>query len=348
MGETKIEWTHQRNPDGTLTPGYTFNPWQGCQKVSVGCQHCYAETLMDQRFGRAKWGPVGPRVRTSDDNWRKPLAWNRKAEREGRRYRVFCASLADVFEDREEVAPWRAKLFKLIASTKGGLDWLLLTKRPENIEKHSRAITTPGGTLNAWGLLESGYFSNVWMGTSVENQEAADKRIPELLKVPASVRFLSMEPLLGPVDLSGRTVDGVWIDQEYADSDPELGRVIAQDGWPIHWVIVGGESGQKARPMNPDWVRSLRDHCVTAGVPFFFKQWGEWGEASAIDTTCLRRGGDDLPYFDFPGPVVNDVELRALRPTVFRVGKTNAGRMLDGRTWNDGPDTYEWDKGIVP
>jgi protein gp37 len=307
MAKTKIEWTHQRNPDGTVMPGYTFNPWVGCQKVSAGCQHCYAETLMDTRFGKVQWGPAGTRVRTSDANWRKPLAWNRKAEREGRRYRVFCASLADVFEDREEVAPWRADLFKLIASTKS-LDWLLLTKRPENIEKHLRAITTPGGTLNAWGLLESGYFSNVWMGTSVENQEAADKRIPELLKVPAAVRFLSMEPLLGPVDLT-RMEGDLNLTRDYRHFNALTGKgvkwlnaTVASSG-PYHptslgiqWVIVGGESGQQARVMHPEWARSLRDQCVAAGVPFFFKQWGTVAtKAGYSDRWLDRREWNETP-----------------------------------------------------
>lgn len=332
MAETKIEWTHQRNPDGTVTPGFTFNPWAGCQKVSPGCKHCYAETLMDTRYGKVKWGPDGTRVRTSDANWRKPLAWNRQAEKEGRRLRVFCASLADVFEDREEVAPWRADLFKLIEKTLM-LDWLLLTKRPENIEPMLRAITTPGGTLDAWRLLGTGYYSNVWLGTSVENQEAADERIPKLLAAPAKVRFLSCEPLLGPVDLSW------YVAPQFAADDPR------HEPWRngIEWVIVGGESGPQARPMHPDWVRTIRDDCQGTGVPFFFKQWGEWGDPISITQTGQARAGwyemppEGVKQHEFSGPMVGDVELRALRPTVYRVGKAAAGRLLDGREWNETP-----------
>lgn len=279
MENSKIEWTD-----------HTFNPWIGCQKVSAGCANCYAESFAN-RFGLAEWGAAGTRVRTSAVNWRQPLSWNRKAQAKGVRAKVFCASLADVFEDREEVAPWRADLFDLIAQTKS-LDWLLLTKRPENVNCMVPARWLAPGL---WPV-------NVWIGTSVENQAAADERIPHLLEVPAQVRFLSMEPLLGYVDLSGRTVDDVWIDQDYADSDPELGRVVAREGWPIHWVIVGGESGEHARPMLEPWARYALYQCGAAGVPFFFKQWGEYSPDSAL-----------------------------------RVGKARAGRVLCGREWNQFP-----------
>lgn len=252
MENSNISWTDD-----------TFNPWIGCTKISDGCKYCYAETLMDKRYGKVKWGPQGIRKRTSDDYWRKPLAWNHKAEREGVRRRVFCASLADVFEDRPEVFEWRADLFGLIDATPN-LDWLLLTKRPENIKR-----LWPLGWYD-----EQFTWPNIWIGTSIENQEMANKRIPELLRIPAAVRFLSVEPLLEPVDLSGFTMDTIWIDQEFADNDPHFQRIIDEDGWPIHWVIVGGESGPGARSMQPEWVRSIRDQCVAADVPFFFKQWG--------------------------------------------------------------------------
>ena len=180
MENSKIEWCH-----------HTFNPWIGCAKVSQGCANCYAEELMDTRYGRANWGVDGTRVRTSDAYWRKPLAWNRKARIEGVRYRVFCASLADVFEDREDLEEWRDDLFNLISATPN-LDWLLLTKRPENV---NRIVGESRG--DCYWIEESAGKGNgnIWIGTSVENQEQADKRIPELLKIPARVRFLSMEPL---------------------------------------------------------------------------------------------------------------------------------------------------------
>lgn len=238
-----IEWTD-----------HTFNPWIGCTKVSTGCSRCYAETLMDKRYGRVKWGPRGTRVRTSTANWRKPLTWNRKAKQEGRRYRVFCASLADVFEDRPELYPWREDLFGLICDTPH-LDWLLLTKRPENVDEMFLDIVGP--VRLGWED-----FPNIWIGTSVENQEQADKRIPELLKAPAPVRFLSCEPLLGGVDL------GLYLYPFFAADDPR--HCPHRNG--IDWVIVGGESGRGKRPFNPDWARSIRDQCQAAGVPFFMKQ----------------------------------------------------------------------------
>lgn len=243
---SKIEWTDA-----------TFNPWLGCTKVSDGCKHCYAETLMDKRYGRVKWGPQGTRQRTSDAYWKKPLAWNRKAEAEGRRWKVFCASLADVFEDRYELLVWRNDLWLLIQRTPH-LDWLLLTKRPENV--HS---------LVPFRWVDVDWPANVWIGTSVENQEMADRRIPELLKVPARIRFLSCEPLLGPVDLQP------WLHMTGIPATVRVGaRELPGSFMPFHWVIVGGESGQKARPFYIEWAQDLVKQCDYAGVPVFVKQLG--------------------------------------------------------------------------
>ncbi len=251
MGEqTSIAWTN-----------HTFNPWVGCTKVSAGCAHCYAETLMDTRLVRVTWGPQGLRVRTSTDNWEQPLRWNRKAEQDGVRRKVFCASLADVFEDHSSISTvWRTDLWTLIEATQN-LDWLLLTKRPENIRP-----MVPG----VWG--DKGFPANVWIGTAAEDQRAADQRVPVLLSLPARVRFLSCEPLIGPIDL------GRWI---YTEGGPWTSD--------IDWVIAGGESGHGARAMNPDWARGLRDQCVAADVPFFFKQWG-----SAGGDPTQHHGGDVL------------------------------------------------------
>lgn len=264
MGEqTKIAWCD-----------HTFNPFIGCAKVSPGCANCYAEELMDTRYGRVQWGVNGTRVRTSDSNWKKPYQWNRKAQEEGVRKRVFCASLADVFEDRPELVPWRADLFAMIDSTPW-LDWLLLTKRPENIKQ-----LWPFG----WYEDKGGPFTwpNVWIGTSVENQEQADKRIPYLLRIPASVRFLSMEPLLGPVDLSpylgynnsprGSTANTSGTDGGLYGKTSQGSS--ARSSRPISQVIVGGESGAKARPMRVEWALDLLNQCRKAGVPFFMKQLG--------------------------------------------------------------------------
>lgn len=183
MAETTIEWT--RGPNGEK--GFTFSPWIGCTKIGPGCDHCYAEASFDKRLKVAKWGAGQPRKRTSPGTWLLPLRWNAEAERLGVRYRVFCASLADVF-DNEVPAEWRADLFDMIARTPN-LDWLLVTKRVGNVERMVEAATCLS-TLPA----------NVWLGITVVNQTEADRDIPKLLAMPAAVRFLSMEPLLGPDD----------------------------------------------------------------------------------------------------------------------------------------------------
>jgi protein gp37 len=251
MKNSTIEWTH-----------HTFNPWIGCTKVNALCANCYAELLMDTRYGRVIWGPRGTRVRTTAQYWRQAIRWNKDADHLGERRRVFCASLADVFEDWTELSPWRRDLFALIDRTTG-LDWLLLSKRPENIDK-------------MWmGPRDDGYppslrRDHVWLGTSVGTQETADLAVPRLLesrhRVP--VLFLSVEPLLGPI--------------------PRL----PLDG--IDWVIVGGESGPRARPMEEEWVLEVKQQCDDAGVPFFFKQWGGVNKKQ-FGRELLGRTWDAIP-----------------------------------------------------
>lgn len=307
MKDSKIEWTH-----------HTFNPWIGCTRVSPGCVNCYAETMMADRYKKVKWGPAGERKRTSADYWKQPLKWNREAAAAGERRRVFCASLADVFEYKRDQArdmhSWRTELFSLIRTTPH-LDWLLLTKRPELVF-----------AIAPWFINEIEEYPNVWIGTSVENQEQADKRIPELLKIPAAVRFLSVEPLLGPVDLTCVSDGNGIVDQtgfNYLnvlrgfsfEIDGEYSGKIPQ----IDWVIVGGESGPNARPMHPDWARSIRDQCVDAGVPFLFKQWGEYAP------TYEQSDG-------FTDPAYSGL--------MTKVGKHRAGRLLDGREWNEFPRSH--------
>lgn len=307
MGNTTIEWVATRNADGTVTPGFSFNPWWGCMKVSEGCKHCYAESFA-RRYGKAEWGPTAQRVRTSDANWRKPLAWNRKAEQEGQRYKVFCASLADVYEDNPQLIEWRFDLWDLIDQTPH-LDWLLLTKRPENIR---------GKTPLGW-FRNGSWPANLWIGTSVENQEQADKRIPELVSIPAEVRFLSCEPLLGPVDLTP------WLgEQEWHQVAP---GVRSRQGPLVDWVICGGESGPQARPMHEDWARALRDQCQAAGVAYFFKQWGQYIPVGQTDKDWYN-GGIHMLAADkqTPGHFIRLASKHA------------AGRMLDSREWNEMPE----------
>lgn len=284
---TGIQWTN-----------HTFNPWSGCTKVSAGCANCYAANLPPAMRRHAIWGDGGQRVRASDAYLDQPHKWNWKAEKDGVRRRVFCASVADVFEARPELDPWREDLLKTIAATPH-LDWQLLTKRPEYAAKFLEGRALP---------------PNLWIGTSVENQEAADTRIPHLLKIPAAVRFLSMEPLLGPVDIDPATCQycgnhggNIGLASDNAtpwctECDNEAGfgwwlDPCANENQPgISWVIAGCESGHRARPMQTDWVRSIRDQCVAAGVPFFFKQ--------AMDDDGKIVGDPDLDgrqWSQFPG-----------------------------------------------
>jgi len=218
-----IEWTD-----------HTFNPWWGCTKVSPGCTNCYADRLAT-RYGHDVWGPGTERRTFGPHHWKAPLKWEEEAVRRGQPARVFCASMADVFEEH---APEKeqARLWALIESTPH-LQWLLLTKRPERIMR-----VVPAGWLKAPR-------PNVWYGTSVESKDYVS-RIRDLRKVPAAVRFLSVEPLLGPI--------------------PKLPLA------GIHWVIVGGESGGGARVMQARWAQDIRDRCIKRGVSFFFKQWGQF------------------------------------------------------------------------
>lgn len=240
--KTEIAWTDS-----------TFNPWIGCQKVSAGCDRCYAEEMMDKRYGRVQWGPHGERVRTSEAYWRQPRRWNAAAgefhAKHRRRQRVFCASLADVFDNQ---APDGARddLWRLIFETPE-LDWLLLTKRPENILS----------MLPKFGLPLRGPWPNVWLGTTAEDQAAYERRWPILREVPAVVHFISYEPAIGPLRLIG--------------------------GHHPDWLICGGESGRGYRDMPAQWVEDIQYDCEVAEVPFFMKQMA--GKRPIPDRLMLRE-----------------------------------------------------------
>lgn len=304
MGEnSKIEWTH-----------HTFNPWWGCVKVSSGCKNCYADTL-SHRYGFDVWGKDKPRRTLSASYWQQPHKWNREAAKAGEQRRVFCASMADVFEDHPTASQERLKLWPLIQATPS-LDWLLLTKRPENV-----STMLPPDWLGH-------PMPNVWLGTSVENQEAANERIPHLLQIPAVVLFLSCEPLLGPLVIDNYLYDL----PEDEDGAPYPNR--------ISWVIVGGESGHGARPMHIDWVRHLRDQCEEESVAFFMKQWGEYTPLPSNTYPPHRVKGDprDIHLLkDGTRFAAGAYELKTGEEYMRRVGKHAAGRLLDGRTWDELP-----------
>jgi protein gp37 len=283
MGETRIEWAD-----------FTFNPWIGCAKVSAGCAHCYAE----RENARRQWAPEGwgfgkPRRRTSDGNWEGPRLWEKQFGGHAYRPRVFCASLAD-WLDPEIDPQWLADLLDLIYATTG-LDWMLLSKRPRLWRGRLEAAMPLAKERENIGLwLRGAAPAGVWIGTSVEDQLTANFRIPYLLRIPARVRFLSCEPLIGPVSLGS-----------LYDLSRNLNYSALRPGFfepqKVDWVICGGESGPEARVMDREWVWAVRDACVGAGVPFFFKQWGEYDEFGE------------------------------------RIGKKAAGRLLDGRQWNEFP-----------
>lgn len=257
MGENSgISWCH-----------HTLNWWMGCTKVSAGCKHCYAETLVTTRMRLPVWGDKAERKATSASTRKQVHTWNRKAREAGERHQVFCSSLSDVFEDRPGLAPMRAELFAAIVACPD-LDFLLLTKRPENMVRLAR----DAGWSGAWP-------SNVWAGCTVENQAMANERIPHLLGVPARVRFLSVEPLLEAVDLTA-------IERTQAEGfmRPLDGRFNT-----IQWVIVGGESGPGARPFDLRWASAIQSQCKAAGVAFFMKQTG----ANAVDSSTVDIVGPD-------------------------------------------------------
>lgn len=275
--DSKIEWTH-----------HTFNPWWGCVKVSPACKFCYAESWA-KRVGMDLWGGGSDRRFFSDAHWRQPIKWNREAELARQRRRVFCASMGDVFENKRELDPWRARLWPIIEQTPW-LDWLLLTKRPQHV-----------GRMVPWGNL---WPRNVWLGTTAENQRWANERIPALLEHPAVIHFASCEPLLGAIDLL-----------QWLGAPDQPGT--------LNWVIAGGESGGKARPMNPAWAVDLRDQCDDSDVPFHFKQWGHWGPTR-------KRLNPHVQTVTFPDGRGGVYELAKL-------GKHATGRRLDGQTWDGFP-----------
>lgn len=363
MGEqTKIEWTD-----------HTFNPWWGCARVSPACDHCYAAAWAKRTGESRLW--EGERRRTGASNWRQPIKWNaagwwechdcgfRGTTREigdtpsppetkpcqhsnakKARRRVFCASMADVFDN---VVPeqWRADLFHLIRMTPN-LDWLLLTKRIGSVRRmisDSADWHFDHGDRDTTGWLTDWYKhklppANVWLGATVVNQDEADRDIPKLLATPARIRFLSIEPMLGPIDIkrylighedAGTPMDGA-------------GSVGGCRAWTpqIDWVIVGGESGAGARPMHPQWARGIRDQCAVAGVPFLFKQFGDWWPISQmpdgwLDQEQTAKFRSRRTVLQLDGTQKDAFPIGAM--TCFKVGKVLAGRLLDGHTHDGFP-----------
>jgi protein gp37 len=335
---SKIEWTH-----------HTYNPWWGCAKVSPGCDHCYAERDAKRHASsRILWGVDAERREFSEKHWNEPLKWNAHAAKAGQRHRVFCASMADVF-DKNAPAGARERLWGLIKATPN-LDWLILTKRIGNAASMLPADWDDG-------------YENVWLGISIVNQEEADRDIPKLLRTPAYLRWLSMEPLLGPVDilryLNARGVhcQDVCPDTRYVNDEevstyvanletiplcPRCGESASWTGYDpcIDWVVAGGESGPMSRPMHPQWPLDIRDQCVSADKPFVFKQWGEWEAAELGPPPGLKPAEADRYHLvarsGHTGIVAQLVGAEWMR----RVGKKASGRLLTGWLHDDYPDFH--------
>jgi protein gp37 len=310
--DTKIEWAD-----------HTFNPWVGCSKVSAACDHCYAERWAKWTGHAELWD--GARRRTTSVNWQLPIKWDRNAAAAGVRRRVL-PSLCDPF-DNQVPRRWRDDFWHRIDQTPN-LDWLLLTKRPGNIAK---MLPDPETGVKPWG----GGWPNVWFGVSAGNQEEANRNIPILLATPARVHFVSLEPLLGPIDLTAIACPNGCKPPEYCsrchpDGGEATGTYDVLGSGCLDLVIVGGETGPRARPMHPDWPRDIRDPCQAAGVPFFFKRHGEW-----IGVPDLRR----LPGGEGPGFGIFDHCPYDQDQEAVRIGTRAAGRILDGRTWDEMPET---------
>lgn len=333
---SSIEWTD-----------HTFNPWIGCSRISPGCDHCYAKQMMDRRLHKVQWGPHGERMRTSEKNWRDPCRWTDEhatfLATHGRCQRVFCSSLADVFDNAVDPA-WRVDLFRLIAKTPN-LDWLLLTKRIGNARSMLNDVVEELSCgINTWDELA---WPGVWIGATIVNQAEADRDIQKLFDTPARVKFLSVEPLLGPVDIRDYLAPGWPHCATGFVQDPRYetgycGTCAGHVSDTIHnaamhdcidWVIAGGESGPNARPMHPAWALDLHDQCALAGVPLLFKQWGEWIPRFDAGAQPARNGSAGVwlsplghTYGDGVAPPHTSGDASMLR-----VGKKSAGRLLAGR-----------------
>jgi protein gp37 len=335
MGEqTNIEWCH-----------HTFNLVIGCAKVSPACANCYAETFAKNRMGLDVWGADKERKVMSENYWRQPLNWNREAEKAGERRRVFCSSMADVFEDHPTVNAQRRRLFDLIDQTPN-LDWLLLSKRPENIwrmlikppydwcprcnvtchvslatEEERERLFYLDDEQDEWKCrqcdgLVSWTRKNVWLGTTAENQHCANERIPELIAAPAVIHFVSAEPLLESFDL------------QYAAEQKPCGGPY-KGKFPIDWLIVGGESGPKSRVTHPSCFQHMRWQAEMLGVKFFFKQHGEY-----IAKRQWIMGGRSLG--DIPSRAYGNA-IPIGGDEAYKVGKKLAGNLLDGECIQEFP-----------
>ncbi|WP_432846023.1 DUF5131 family protein [Amycolatopsis sp. CA-161197] len=344
--QSRIEWTDA-----------TWNPVTGCTKVSAGCDHCYAETLHERFNGKGSFATVTPHP----DRLEKPVGWRKPR-------RVFVNSMSDLFH-KDVPDRFIAKVFHTMG-TSPQHTFQVLTKRPGRMRALLNSVDfvnlmidvdrkTGFGSTKEKEEEQARLFiasprwplPNVWLGVSTEDQKWADIRIPALLDTPAAVRWISAEPLLGPVTLNPYWLHGApeW-GPEYREPTSPTGLLV-QDLVSVKpqldWVVVGGESGPGARPMHPAWARSLRDQCASANVPFLFKQWGKWcpparefgqspyDHVTNEDACQVVSAGGELLGRPWPGWAVQDGTRDAHVMRSYR--KTDAGRVLDDRIWDEYP-----------
>lgn len=319
MTEHKISWLNM--------PGYkpeTWNPIIGCNKISPGCDNCWAEKMAIRQAHMSGAREYSNVVRSNPSKWNgktqfvesalhKPLYWKNPRM-------IFVCDMGDLFHETVKYE-WFKKVMNIIEMSPEHI-FIILTKRPERAAEflatyrdRSLILISVNGKKITWP------FSNLWVGASTENQEQFNKRVPLLLKVPAAKRFVSIEPMLGPIDFYDPIING-----EHYHTLKGFGDISGSRGYgggpALDWIIVGGESGPKARPIHPDWVRSVRDQCAGAGTPFFFKQWGEW--------LPLRYGGQGSTEFNW-------CEKKLPYQWMCKVGCKAAGDLLDGKQHHEWP-----------
>lgn len=290
---TKIEWCEE-----------SWNPITGCTPISEGCRNCYAKRMANRLRGRYGYPADDPfKVTFHSDRLEQPAKWRKPRI-------IFVCSMGDLFHKKVTDAQID-QIFKMMTHLMSGMahhTYIILTKRPERI------LTGHVEHFAKW--------PNIWLGITCENQYAADERIPILLQIPAAVRFVSIEPMLSEINLEMAL-------EKFQPLNPDLSKKPA----PVKWVIVGGESGPGARPMHPDWTRSIRDQCQVAGVPFFFKQWGSWSPDHKPDWDNPR-----VMYLNRDGTEGNfDIGAKEVPKAMINIGKKKAGRILDGQTWDEYP-----------
>ena len=294
MGKTFIEWAHS-----------VWNPITGCTKVSEGCRNCYAERMAKRLKGRFGYPAEDPfRVTLHHDKLDKPLQWKKPR-------RIFVCSMGDLFH--KDVSFDNILRLLLVIRSTPRHTYIILTKRPERMKLFFNEWFSGAEALADCSLKIKGIPKNIWLGVSVEDQKTADERIPILLQIPAAVRFVSIEPMLGPVDIVNQVAFRKF--QEWLKGNTQ---------YPLDWIICGGESGPGARPMHPDWVRSIRDQCKEARVKFFFKQWGKW-----------------IPEFQWSKIPLNLKGKKTVRLGnigFWGVGKKQAGRLMDGKLHDEYPE----------